>query len=84
MNKLMFCFKSTLLLFHNVQPKEPIYFRMYEFDAVFPMDSILKIQVMDYDMFSADDLIGETTIDLENRFYSKHRATCAIADTYEL
>ena len=58
-------------------------FRLFEFDAVFPMDSMLKIQVMDYDTFSADDLIGETNIDLENRFFSKHRATCGISDKYE-
>lgn len=53
-------------------------------DVVFPMDSQLKIQVMDYDAFSADDLIGETSIDLENRFFSKFRGSCGISDMYEM
>ncbi len=47
------------------------------------MDSMMRIQVMDYDRLSADDLIGETTIDLENRFYSRHRPRCGISATYE-
>jgi len=48
------------------------------------MDSLLKIQVVDYDALSADDLIGETYIDLENRYFSPHRATCGIQQKYEL
>lgn len=41
------------------------------------------IEVWDYDATSSDDLIGETRIDLENRFYSKHRATCGISRRYQ-
>lgn len=52
-------------------------------EATFPHDSLLKVQVYDWDLIGSDDLIGETHIDLENRFYSKHRATCGIAKTYE-
>ena len=48
------------------------------------MDSLLRIQVMDYDTLSADDLVGETFIDLESRYYSKHRGTCGLSPAYEV
>lgn len=48
------------------------------------MDSTLKVQVVDYDLLSADDLVGETIIDLENRFLSKHRATCGLCEDYNM
>ena len=51
-------------------------------NAQLPKDYMLTIQVWDYDATSADDLIGETKIDIENRFYSTHRAHCGIAKTY--
>lgn len=38
--------------------------------------------IYDYDLVGGDDLIGETRIDLENRFYSRHRATCGIPTEY--
>ena len=41
------------------------------------------VQVYDWDMVSRDDMIGETKIDLEDRYYSRHRATCGLAETYE-
>ena len=43
------------------------------------MSLSVYLQLMDWDMVGSDDLIGETRIDLENRFYSRHRATCGIA-----
>ena len=46
------------------------------------MDHQLKIEVKDYDLLSADDLIGETAIDLENRYLTKHQATCGIPEDY--
>ena len=44
---------------------------------------MLSVQVYDWDLLGADDLIGETKIDLENRFYSRHRAKCGIAAKYD-
>lgn len=55
---------------------------MFEVEASFPRDYMLVIQVWDYDATTADDLVGETRIDIENRFYSRHRAHCGIADVY--
>lgn len=46
------------------------------------MDSTLTVSIYDWDLVGTDDLIGETKLDLENRFYSKHRATCGITSNY--
>ena len=48
-----------------------------------PQDSILSVSVFDWDLLGSDDLIGETKIDLENRFFSRHRATCGVAARYD-
>ena len=61
-----------------------VVFRSFDIEAVFPMDSMLRVQVMDYDTLSADDLIGETVIDLENRLFSKYRGSCGVSSTYEM
>jgi hypothetical protein len=60
----------------------PLFGRMYEIPATLPLDHTLLIKVMDYDKTSANDLIGETTIDLENRFLTQHRAICGIPATF--
>ncbi|VDP88615.1 unnamed protein product [Echinostoma caproni] len=37
---------------------------------------------MDHDRIGSDDLIGETRIDIENRFHSPYRATCGLMQKY--
>ncbi|GAB6022296.1 hypothetical protein CHUAL_006419 [Chamberlinius hualienensis] len=61
----------------------PVFGKCFEFEATFPHDSLLTVQLYDWDLVGSDDLIGETKIDLESRFYSKHRATCGLAQRYE-
>ncbi|XP_055522373.1 otoferlin-like isoform X2 [Wyeomyia smithii] len=61
----------------------PVFGKCFEIEATFPQDSMLTVQIYDWDLVGSDDLIGETRIDLENRFYSKHRALCGIAARYE-
>lgn len=46
------------------------------------MDSVLTVGVYDWDLVGSDDLIGESKVDLENRFYSKHRPTCGLQESY--
>ena len=58
--------------------------RCFEIQATFPIDSMVKVQIVDWDLIGSDDLIGETLIDLENRYYSRHRATCGIARRYDV
>ena len=57
-------------------------FRVYELDCTIPLESELKVQIFDYDYLSGDDLIGETKIDLENRYLSTHRGICGLPKRY--
>ncbi|XP_052746509.1 otoferlin [Bicyclus anynana] len=61
----------------------PVFGKCFEIEATFPQNSMLTVQVKDWDLLGSDDLIGETKIDLENRFYSRHRATCGLSRKYE-
>uniref|UniRef100_A0A8C4HSP4 Otoferlin n=1 Tax=Dicentrarchus labrax TaxID=13489 RepID=A0A8C4HSP4_DICLA len=62
----------------------PLFGKSFDVEATFPMDSTLTVSIYDWDLVGTDDLIGETKIDLENRFYSKHRATCGITSNYAI
>ncbi|XP_067888777.1 fer-1-like protein 6 [Heterodontus francisci] len=70
----------------NYIPKQlnPLFGRSFEIQATFPMESLLTITIYDFDLIGTDDLIGSTKIDLENRFYSKYRATCGLPYKYEM
>uniref|UniRef100_A0A671Z1B9 Fer-1 like family member 6 n=1 Tax=Sparus aurata TaxID=8175 RepID=A0A671Z1B9_SPAAU len=70
----------------NYIPKQlnPVFGRSFEMHAKFPQESLLSVLIYDYDLVGGDDLIGETRIDLENRFYSRHRATCGLPAEYSL
>ncbi|KAF4082507.1 hypothetical protein AMELA_G00152170 [Ameiurus melas] len=62
----------------------PVFGKSFDIEATFPMESMLTVSIFDWDLVGTDDLIGETKIDLENRLYSKYRATCGIASTYSV
>lgn len=49
----------------------PQFLKMFELKSTFPGQSHLKVQVWDEDSIKSDELIGETTIDIENRFYDE-------------
>ncbi|KAF7644098.1 hypothetical protein LDENG_00227960 [Lucifuga dentata] len=70
----------------NYIPKQlnPVFGRSFEFHATFPQESLLSMLIYDHDLVGGDDLIGETHIDLENRFYSRHRATCGLPTEYSV
>ncbi|XP_074657543.1 otoferlin-like [Tubulanus polymorphus] len=61
----------------------PVFGRCFQMEANFPMESKLNIQVYDWDLAGSNDLIGETDIDIENRFYTNHRARCGVSRKYE-
>ncbi len=58
--------------------------RMFELKCLLPFDNRLKVRIKDHDLITHDELIGETIVDLESRFLSKHRATCGLPQDYIL
>ncbi|KAL3969404.1 nuclease HARBI1 [Sarotherodon galilaeus] len=70
----------------NYIPKQlnPVFGRSFEMQATLPQESLLSVLIYDHDLVGGDDLIGETRIDLENRYYSKHRGTCGLPAEYSL
>eukprot|EP01029_Cantina_marsupialis_P007665 TRINITY_DN1863_c0_g1_i5.p1 TRINITY_DN1863_c0_g1~~TRINITY_DN1863_c0_g1_i5.p1 ORF type:complete len:706 (+),score=277.15 TRINITY_DN1863_c0_g1_i5:401-2518(+) len=49
---------------------EPQFYQSYEFTATIPGASRLNVLAMDRDQLSKDDVIGDTVIDLEDRWFS--------------
>ncbi|XP_054398188.1 fer-1-like protein 4 isoform X10 [Pongo abelii] len=67
-------------------PKQlnPIFGEILELSISLPAETELTVAIFDHDLVGSDDLIGETHIDLENRFYSHHRANCGLASQYDM
>ncbi|XP_056404371.1 fer-1-like protein 4 [Hyla sarda] len=67
-------------------PKQlnPVFGEVFDMTISFPVESELTVSIFDHDLIGSDDLIGETKLDLENRFYSNHRANCGLALQYDV
>ncbi|XP_057217290.1 fer-1-like protein 4 isoform X2 [Triplophysa rosa] len=66
-------------------PKQlnPVFGEVFELTLSFPLETELTLYIFDHDLVGSDDLIGETSVDLENRFFSRHRAGCGLALHYD-
>ncbi|XP_050684029.1 otoferlin-like [Leptidea sinapis] len=62
----------------------PIFGKMYELRSNLPEDYLVTVSLYDHNSISHDELIGSTTIDIEDRIYSKHRALVGLANEYTL
>ncbi|XP_028332943.1 myoferlin-like isoform X2 [Gouania willdenowi] len=67
---------------HLANTTQPVFGRMFEMTCYLPQDKDLKIAVYDYDLLTRDDKVGETVIDLENRFLSRHNSYCGLPQSY--
>ncbi|GMT28153.1 hypothetical protein PFISCL1PPCAC_19450, partial [Pristionchus fissidentatus] len=74
--------KMKLKKSYRADTTEPQFGEMVEFRAVIPIEKDLTISVMDKRTLMADEEIGSTRIDLENRVLSKFRGTVGIADEF--
>uniref|UniRef100_A0A6P4FPE4 Otoferlin isoform X2 n=1 Tax=Drosophila rhopaloa TaxID=1041015 RepID=A0A6P4FPE4_DRORH len=59
----------------------PVFGRLFELEATLPGDHMLQIIVYDHDKIK-DEVIGQTNIDLEDRWRTRHRATVGLANEY--
>lgn len=55
---------------------------MFEMTCFLPQDKDLKIAIYDFDLLTHDEKVGETVIDLENRFLSLFGSYCGLPQTY--
>ncbi|XP_035461103.2 dysferlin isoform X4 [Scophthalmus maximus] len=76
--------KKTISDHENYVPctLDPVFGKMFELSCSLPVEKDLRVMLYDHDVLTRDEKIGETVIDLENRFLSRHGATCGLPRSY--
>jgi hypothetical protein len=57
---------------YQLDEPNPDFYKHYDFETVFPGCPMLTINAWDHDMLFGDELIGTTTLDLEDRYFLPH------------
>lgn len=55
---------------YQLDQANPVFYKKYDFEGMFPGSSPVKIEAWDYDAIFGDELIGTTILDVEDRFFS--------------
>lgn len=54
---------------YQLDEPNPSFYKHYDFETVFPGCPPLKIEAWDFDLLFGDELIGTTSVDLEDRYF---------------
>nr|XP_020479932.1 dysferlin isoform X3 [Monopterus albus] len=76
--------KKTISDHENYIPctLDPVFGKMFELNCSLPLEKDLRVMLYDHDMLTKDEKIGETVVDLENRFLSRYGAMCGLPQSY--
>ena len=55
---------------YQLDEANPKFYKLYSFTGDFPGAPMIEIEAFDYDDLFGDDLIGKTSIDLDDRFFN--------------
>ena len=55
---------------YQLDEPNPKFYKLFEFTGEFPGAPMIEIEAYDYDDLFGDDLIGKTSIDLDDRFFN--------------
>jgi hypothetical protein len=62
----------------HMKTLKPEFYERHTISCKIPGDALLNVDVMDWDRFSSDDVIGSTVIDLEERWFSSEWQKMAV------